>query len=45
MCECAKYDSEKEIYNCKIIEGECLFISPDQKTCDETFGSNEEEAK
>lgn len=45
MYECAKYDSEKEIYNCKVIEGECLFILPDQKICNLIFGSNEGETK
>lgn len=43
MCQFAKYDSEKDIYNCEIIEDECLFILPDKKTCDSIFESNSSE--
>lgn len=43
MCQFAKYDSEKDIYNCEIIEDECLLIVPDKKTCDSIFGGDKNE--
>jgi hypothetical protein len=35
-----KCDPDTNRYSCKVMEGECLFMLPDQKTCDEIFGPN-----
>ena len=43
MCMFAEYDSEEDIYKCKIMKDECMFILPDKKTCDSIFESSSSE--